>query len=149
MTDKATIVAQVAALEDMDLPALRERWTALFDTPVPGYGKVMMRKRLAYRIQELAYGGLSEAVKQKLREVHRRAEERKMHERHSPHLPVIGSVLVRDYDGVRNEVKILSNGFDYAGKRWKSLSAIANHITGTRWNGHAFFGLRSQRKVSA
>ncbi len=149
MTDKTTVLAQITALEDMDLDQLRERWTALFDTPVPGYGKTMLRKRIAYRIQELAYGGLSEETKQKLRDIHRRAEERKKHQRNSPLLPVRGSVLVREHDGVRHEVKILDNGFEYAGKCWRSLSAIANHITGTKWNGHAFFGLRSVRGAGA
>ncbi len=144
MTD-ANVLSQITALESMDLQQLRARWTDLFDSPVPGYGKAMMRRRLAYRIQELAYGGLTEAQKQMLRDIHRRAEERKQRLRNSPTLPIRGAVLIREHDGVRHEVTILDHGFEYAGKRWRSLSAIATHITGTKWNGHAFFGLRSRR----
>ncbi len=150
MSDQTTtVLSQITALEGMDLHQLRDRWRSLFDTEPPGYGKVMMRKRLAYRIQELAYGGLTEATKRKLREIHKKAEERRRRERNSTTLPVTGSVLVREHDGIRHEVTILDNGFEYAGKNWRSLSAIAKHITGTKWNGHAFFGLRSKRGANA
>lgn len=143
--DRKRILAQISALADLDLAGLRDEWRRLFGTAPPGYGREMMRRRLAYRIQELAYGGLSEATRQRLREI-AAAAQRKRHV--DPGLPVVGSVLIKEWGGERHEVTIRTDGFDYRGQRFRSLSAIARRITGTNWNGLRFFGLRSNRSVA-
>jgi hypothetical protein len=100
---------------------------------------------LAYRIQELAYGGLPKATVEHLQAIHDKAKRASGCAKLATDLPAAGTVLVREHEGVRHEVRIIHNGFEYAGKRWKSLSVIAREITGVNWNGPKFFGLRSQR----
>jgi len=140
-TDRSSILAQVAALAPLDRPALRERWTALFGTEPPGYGPILLRSRLAYRIQELAYGGISDATRQRLRAIDAAAQRATA--KVDPAIPVPGTVLIKDWGGARHEVTVLADGFQYRGRRLASLSAIARTITGTQWNGLRFFGLRA------
>ena len=143
---KTNVLAQVAELNQMAMPQLKERWKALFDSEPPAQNRVNMVRRLAYRIQELAYGGLPEQAKTQLHEI---AES---HERGVRHLgknaPIAGTRLVREWNGERHEVTVACKGYEYRGRLFKSLSAVARAITGTRWNGPAFFGLRKQEKAA-
>ena len=105
-----------------------------------------MVSRLAYRIQDLAYGGLSEETQAQLREIaegHEQASKRS-----NKNGPVAGTRLVREWNGERHEVTVTRDGYEYRGRPYKSLSAVARTITGTRWNGPAFFGLRKQEKAA-
>ena len=147
-SDRESVLAQVAALAPLDRAGLRERWQALFGTPAPGYGPDLMRRRLAYRIQELAYGGLTEATRTRLREIDKAAQHpAKVVD---PAIPVPGTMLVKDWGGERHEVTVLADGFQYRGRRYASLSKVAGVVTGTQWNGLRFFGLkaRSTKKVA-
>ena len=141
-----TVLKQVAELNDMDLQGLRQRWRELFDSEPPSYGRAMMTKRLAYRIQELAYGGLPGEVRDQMDRILNAAGNdeigRKGHVKKQTD-PVPGTLLIREWKGRRHEVSALENGFEYRGRRFRSLSAVAMHITGTKWNGPAFFGLRN------
>ena len=141
-----TVLQQVAELNDLDLPGLRQRWRELFGSEPPSYGRAMIMKRLAYRIQELAYGGLGDDVRDRMESIYQAAGYddmgRKGHIK-KPVGPVPGTLLIREWKGRRHEVSALENGFEYRGRRFRSLSAIAAHITGTKWNGPAFFGLRN------
>ena len=141
----STVLRQVAELNDMDLSQLKERWRELFDSAPPSYGRTMMMKRLAYRIQEMAYGGLPREVRDEMdRILHGAGYDdmgRKGHvKKHTG--PIPGTLLIREWKGRRHEVTALENGFEYRGRSFRSLSAVAFHITGTKWNGPAFFGLR-------
>jgi len=140
-----TVLQQVAELNDMDLSQLKKRWRELFDSEPPTYGRAMMTKRLAYRIQEIAYGGLPGETRDQMdRILHGAGYDdmgRKGHVKKSVG-PVPGTLLIREWKGRRHEVSALENGFEYRGRRFRSLSAVAMHITGTKWNGPAFFGLR-------
>lgn len=146
-TDRATILAQIAALGRMNRQELRDEWQRLFGGTAPGYGLDMMRRRLIYRVQELAYGGLAEATRQRLREIDRIAQER-ARQALEPDRPVAGTMLIKEYEGERHEVLVLPQGFQYRGQRYESLSHIARVISGTNWNGWRFFGLRRQKKVA-
>lgn len=141
-----SVLNQVAELSDMDLPALRQRWRELFDAEPPSYGRAMMMKRLAYRIQEFAYGGLPGETRDRMDRILDAAgyEDmgRKGHTKKAAG-PVPGTLLIREWKGRRHEVTAIENGFEYAGRRFRSLSAVAFHITGTKWNGPAFFGVRN------
>ena len=148
MLHEPTILARITRLQDLDKDALCTEWRALFDSEPPGYGPSMMRKRLAYRIQELAYGGLPKATVDRLQAIHEQAKRGSRGAKLATDLPAAGTVLIREHEGVRHEVRIVNNGFEYAGKKWKSLSSIAREITGVNWNGPKFFGLRSQRGAS-
>lgn len=145
--ERQGVLAQIAALTPLDRPALQERWRALFGTEPPGYGPDLLRRRLAYRIQELAFGGLSDQTRQRLREIDRAAQLAK--KQVDPAIPVPGTMLVKDWGGERHEVTILADGFQYRGQKFASLSAIAQRITGAHWNGLRFFGLRRQAKKGA
>jgi hypothetical protein len=145
--DRASILAHIAALGRMNRAELCDEWLRLFGKAAPGYGPDLMRRRLIYRVQELAYGGLAEATRQRLREVDRIAQERARQTR-EPDRPVAGTMLIKEYEGERHEVLVLSQGFQYRGQRYESLSHIARVISGTNWNGWRFFGLRRQKKVA-
>lgn len=140
-----SVLRQVAELNELDLSRLRERWRELFDSAPPSYGRAMIMKRLAYRIQEMAYGGLPcETRDQMDRILHGAGYDdtgRKGYAKKSTG-PVPGTLLIREWKGRRHEVSALENGFEYRGRQFRSLSAVAMHITGTKWNGPAFFGLR-------
>ena len=141
-----TVLRRIAALQSMDLNQLRDKWWELFGTDPPGYGKVMMRKRLAYRIQELTWGGISEETKIRMKQILVDAgydELGRKVQTSKPDQLLPGTMLIREWNGERHEVMALDGGFDYGGRKFKSLSAVARHITGTKWNGPLFFGLRN------
>ena len=141
-----TVLKQVAELNDMDLSRLRQRWRGLFDSEPPSYGKAMMMKRLAYRIQELAYGGIPTETRDRMGSILQSTGYDDMGQKgcvKKQACPVPGTLLIREWKGRRHEVTALENGFEYGGRRFRSLSAVAFHITGTKWNGPAFFGVRN------
>lgn len=140
------IINQVAALAGLSYADLKERWKTLYGTGAPAYNRTYLIKRLAYRIQELTYGGLADETRGHLKliaEAHDGSTVRRRNSAQSTALP--GTVLVRDWDGERHEVIVQRDGFEYQARPYRSLSAIARKITGTRWNGPMFFGLRKQK----
>jgi len=151
MTKKPSILNQLAELDGLTSEELKERWRALFGTEPPAYNRPFVIKRLAHRIQELAYGGLSETTRRRMDEILDEAgydengavQKDRRHPKKSPTAPVKGTRLIREWNGERHEVITLRVGYEYQGRQYKSLSAIAREITGTRWNGPMFFGLRN------
>ena len=140
-----TVLRRIAELQSMDLDQLRDKWRELCGTEPPGYGKVMMRKRLAFRIQELTWGGISEETKIRMKQILVEAGYDELGRKVRPAKPdqlLPGTMLIREWAGERHEVLVVDGGFDYRGRRFKSLSAVARHITGTKWNGPLFWGLR-------
>ena len=143
---KDSAVRQVADLHAMSMEELRGRWRDLFGPGPPAYGRAQLIKRLAYRLQELAFGGLSEETGKRLRALAREhgGDSGAPRRRPSQAGPVPGTRLIREWDGRRHEVTVTRDGFEYDGRPYRSLSAIARAITGTQWNGPAFFGLRQR-----
>jgi hypothetical protein len=138
-------LAQVAALPEKSIAELKQLWRDLYDREPPLYNKPFLVKRLAYRIQELAFGGLSARAEAKLKELIEEEDRRvngKLPVRKSER-PITGTRLIREWQGVEHCATVIDDGYEYQGRRYKSLSAIARAITGTRWNGPAFFGLRN------
>ena len=135
------IIADLAALPGMTFQELKEKYRLLFNSDPMSKNRHFLESRLAYRIQVLALGGLKPETEKKLR---------RLRENHETGAPIkrdgdaltIGTVLVREYKGKDHEVKVINGGFEYDGRTWKSLSAIAKHITGSHWNGKLFFGMR-------
>ena len=149
---ETTVLKQLTELKDMPYTALKERWRSLYGTDPPAYKRQHMVRRLAYRIQELAYGGLSDETKTELERIAeederqrngRRAKRRKPKTTH----PLPGTRLIREWNGMRHEVTAVEGGFEYNGRRYKSLSAIAKAITGAHWSGPQFFGLRTPKQA--
>ena len=128
-------------------PDLKAQWRDLFDSEPPPFNRRYLESRLAYRIQELAYGGLKPET---VRRLERLGEELdggdKTKRRVRADLrPITVTRLIREWQGVEHVVTVTSDGFEWQGRPYRSLSAIARGITGTRWNGWVFFGLKSRR----
>jgi hypothetical protein len=144
MTD--TVLAQLAALRAAPIAELKRKWRELLDNEPPPYNRRFLEHRLAYRIQELAYGGLSEATQERLEALADELEGKAPRRRTAlDTLPIAGTRLIRDWKGVEHCVTVRREDFEYQGRPYRSLSAIARHITGTRWNGLVFFGLKNTR----
>lgn len=143
------VLAQLAALKTTPVGDLKQKWRDLFETEPPPYNRRFLESRLAYRIQELAFGGLSEATIERLDAIADELEGKKPKRgRYLDDRPITGTRLLREWKGVEYCVTVRQDDFEYQGRPYKSLSAIAKHITGTQWNGLAFFGLRKQARRS-
>jgi hypothetical protein len=143
MTD--SVLARVAALKTTSTPELKQQWRDLFGKEPPPFNRRYIESRLAYRIQELAYGGLKPETLRRLRELGEQLDGGRIDVRKrrvADDRPIAGTRLIREWQGVEHTVTVLADGFDYQGRPFKSLSAVARAITGTRWNGPLFFGLR-------
>ena len=131
----------VAFLQDLDLLALRREWSRLFGRKAPaGQCTDLLRRGIAWRLQEHAQAGLSAAARLQLTRL-TAAVARNPGYAVGPKLKP-GTVLVRQWKGRPQEVRVLEHGFAHQGKQYRSLSEIARAITGTRWNGPLFFGLK-------
>ncbi|EDP61759.1 hypothetical protein BAL199_23242 [alpha proteobacterium BAL199] len=144
----ASVVAELAALKRMSVAELKAKWESLFGTPAPNNSRSYLELRLGYRIQELTLGGLSRETRRTLDLLADEIEGkigRKAIIADSRN-PVVGTRLVREWDGVEHTVTVMKDGFDWQGRKFKSLSAVARAIAGTQWNGYRFFGLREARR---
>jgi hypothetical protein len=141
------VLAQLAALKGTSAPALKAKWRALFDTEPPPYNRRFLESRLAYRIQELAYGGLKKETVERLRVLGKQYDSKAGNNNkcRSRSLPIAGTRLIREWQGIEHAVTVRGDDFEYQGRPYKSLSAIAREITGVRWNGWVFFGLKNHR----
>jgi len=132
---------RIAALNELTAQQLRDEWRRLYRGQPPRLSRDLLIRTIAYRIQELAYGGLSEATQRKLDAL-------------AKDLKVKGSIvvtpdkslrpgarLVREWRGKTHTVVVTEDGFEYAGKAFPSLTKIAHAITGAHWSGPRFFGL--------
>jgi len=151
MTTHEPILARLAALKAMSVNELKTEWQALFDAPAPNNSRTFLEGRLAYRIQELTYGGPDKQTRRLLDLLADEVEGtlKRKAQIADPRNPVVGTKLIREWDGIAHTVTVLKDGFDWGGQRYKSLSAVARAITGTRWNGYRFFGLRERKRGEA
>ncbi len=149
---KETTLSQIAKLPQMSPPELRSRWRELFGSLPPQVNRAYLQRRLAYRMQELAMGGSTSAVDNRLEALDKQSRSDRHRPKHSRYLKLAtGTKLLREYKDVEYHVTVLPNGqFELNGKRYKSLTQIACDITGTWISGPAFFGLtqKSKRKTA-
>jgi hypothetical protein len=140
--------AQLAQLEHLTREQLVERWCELYGSDPPGkVSDLLMRQAVAYRLQVRQLGGLNFST--------RRTLERALDEDRpvgaTPKCQgksiAVGAVLIRQWRGATHQVTILENGMLYHGKHYRSLSEVAREITGTRWSGPLFFGLKRNHKA--
>ncbi len=141
---KQNVPARLAALPSMPIAALKDEWRRLFATEPAPYNRRFLESRLAYRIQELAYGGLKPETIARLEALGEQLDGRNITLRRirQDQRPIAGTRLLREYQGVEHVATVTRDGYEYQGRPYQSLSAIARAITGTRWNGWVFFGLR-------
>jgi hypothetical protein len=126
---------------------LAERWRKLYGTTMPArLRRSLIIQALAYRLQEKAFGGLKPATRGLLETAAGRASEHRTAKLRTKRSAQTGAVLVREWHGTKHQVTVLKDGFMFKGKHFESLSKIAREITGTRWSGPLFFGLRSRRE---
>jgi hypothetical protein len=142
-----TVLAQLAALKAAPIGALKQKWRDLFETEPPPYNRRFLEHRLAYRIQELAYGGLKPETMARLQTLAEELDGGDPMRRRQPakDRPIAGTRLIRQYQGVEHSVTVRDDDYEYQGRPYKSLSAIARAISGTRWNGLVFFGLKNRK----
>jgi hypothetical protein len=159
MGDNSTMT-EIMALKELPLSELEKRYEAIFDgKKAPSNNKVYLWRKIAYRLQELEFGSLSENAQKKLNELIQKydpvnnsllrpdsenisalKDSSKMPDRR---LPIPGSIITKNYKGTKLEVKVLENGFEYNRKIYKTISAVASDITGQHWNGYIFFGYKN------
>jgi hypothetical protein len=144
-THKNQLAAELRLLATSPTAAIKQRWRALYGTnPPPRIGRGLLLRAVAYRLQERARGGLKPSTRRLLE---RLADEAGAgHPLHltTPSPLAAGTVLMRDWQGVTHEVTVLERGVLYRQQRYRSLSEVARLITGCRWSGPLFFGLRKK-----
>jgi hypothetical protein len=145
-----TVEDELDRLATMPIARLRVRYREVFRTEPPkAFGPDLLRRSIAHRIQEKAYGGLSRPAQHLLDQMMKAYAAKPNGKIVLPRRIKPGSVLVREWKGESHRVMVLAEGFAYDGETYSNLSEIAVLITGTRWNGPRFFGLRSKAEESS
>ena len=154
-TANDSVLKQIADLQNLSYEELRQQWLALYGNEPVASNRPYLIKRLAHRIQENAYGGLSERAHKMMDDILDRhgydenggsLRGKRTERKHNADAPVVGTRLMREWNGRTCEVVVIHGGFEYEERRYKSLSAIATAITGTHWNGRLFFGLKKSHE---
>ena len=136
-----SITKKVMSLHTKSTKELKEIYQSVFKEPAPFYASgVHLIPKIAYRMQELAMGGLSKDTKDKLRKIAQGTDPTSITPSKQKLLP--GVKIRKKYKEMIHEVEVKQQGYEYQGQSFNSLSAIATKITGTKWNGPKFFGLR-------
>ena len=139
------ISREIVSLRSLPVCQLKERWRALYGSEPPHrISRELLTRAVAYRIQEQAFGGLKPSTRRLLQRLGNDARSGQPLSL-SPMAPATtGTVLMRDFQGTTHEVKVVDGGVLYKKRRYRSLSEVARLITGVRWSGPLFFGLRSK-----
>ena len=138
---ETTIAARVLALQKMNTEELRKLWRELNGKHAPELDLRILRQRLATRIQELVLGGMTDSSKNRLKQASKHSEHKKTSNSRTVR-PPLGTVMTREHNGEEHRVIVTPQGFEYQGETYKSLTKIANMITGSNWSGPVFFGLK-------
>jgi hypothetical protein len=161
-----SIPTQIARFQAMTVGQLRVEWERLYGEPTRSRNRDYLWKRLAWRVQEIQFGGLSAAAKERIIELAPATFSRSQlpagyhpvagmpptppgptRVRRDRRLPAPGSTLVRRYKGDDLRVLVLDDGFEWNGRRFDSLSEVAFAVTGSKWNGWLFFGLTDRKRA--
>jgi len=148
--EREKLSAETAGIESLDLSQLRARWKLLYEIEAPPHlSRDLLRRAVAYRMQENVLGGLKPATSRLLRRVAEDARVRKPTKVVPTRKVGPNAILIREWGGTRHEVTVLRNGAMFRGKRYRSLSQVARVITGSHWSGPLFFGLRAPAKEAS
>ncbi|MEQ1499250.1 MAG: DUF2924 domain-containing protein [Novosphingobium sp.] len=135
---------KLGRLAELPPEELREEWARRIGAPAPSLSPELLRLGIGYKLQEQRLGGLSRSTRSLLRQVEARTGQGST--KPLPRKLTPGTRLVRDWHGVGHTVIVLDDGFEYDGKHWRTLTAVARAITGAHWNGPLFFGLSERKK---
>jgi Protein of unknown function (DUF2924) len=135
--------AEIRRLTDLGLAELRDRWKALFGNPAPlSLRRKFLARAVAYQMQVVAYGGLSNSTRRRLREIAEAVRRGNPDAASVARQIRAGTQMIRQWRNETHTVTAIADGFEWNGQIYKSLSAVAKEITGTNWNGYAFFGIK-------
>jgi hypothetical protein len=141
--DAVQIEKEIATLRTISIAALKERWQKLFKNSAPKYfRREFLIRAIAYQLQVEMFGGLSSETKRKLRQIAEALRDGAEPALASAPRIKPGTKLIRSWKGETHIVTALDQGFEWKRKRYESLSEVARAITGTRWNGLLFFGVK-------
>ena len=139
---EAEVEAEPDALESLTHAELKTRWNELYDVPCPPHmSRKFLLRAVAYRIQENAFGGLRKATRRRLEKIAAGVAAGRPLQSPGPRIKP-GTRLLREWQGALHEVTVRDDGIEYRDRIWPSLSAVAREITGARWSGPRFFGLK-------
>ncbi len=146
---REALAAEIANLSKLSIDELRERWKAMFGkAPSHDVSRSFLTRAIAYRLQEKAFGGLKPSTRRLLAEFAHDGANGSALAASPSRIVQPGAVLVREWRGMSHQVGVLEKGFRFRGRHYRSLSEVAREITGTRWSGPLFFGLkRSQEET--
>ena len=146
--ENTDIEKDIAELSQAPIVQLRLRWRTMFRTEPPeAFGPDLLRRNIAQRVQEQHYGGLPASVQRQLNQILMAIAKKPSGRIELPRRIKSGAVLVRMWKDKSHRVTVLDDGFTFEGRAYNSLSEIAREITGTRWNGPKFFGLRAVKPI--
>ena len=147
MTTHANSVAiQIAQLPDLPMENLWALWDEFFDRRPGHHHRTYLESRIAYKLQERAFGGLPAALRRRLEKIGETGEIPNQ-KRRAENQVAPGTVMVREFNGIDHRVTVLDDGrFEYEGRPYKSLTAVARAITGTSYSGPVFFGLKPSHR---
>lgn len=145
--DDRQVMQQLAELDHLPIDQLAQRWQVLIGDEAPRQNRRYLVKRLAYRIQELAYGGVSPETRTLLADAYQRHGQITRKNDPTTGASILpGTCLLREWHGALYRVTVCQQGFEYAGRWYASLTAIAREITGTKCSGPAFFRLKEGQR---
>ncbi len=144
-----SIAAQITQLPELPMPEIKAIWRRLFGDDAPTHNRQFLERRIAYKLQEIAFRKSNPALLDRnKRRIEALLETGKSRKREQDFRPIPGTVLMREHHGVQHRVVVTQDGqYDYEGRLYGSLSVIAREITGTRWSGPLFFGLKAPSKT--
>ncbi len=139
-----SVVSQIAQLPSLGMTEIRALWRHLFCADTPTHSRPFLERRIAYRLQEIEFRKVDHnLIDRNNRRIKNILETGQNKKRDRNYRPVAGTVLTREYQGVTHRVLVTTDGqYDFQGRMYPSLSMIAREITGTRWSGPLFFGLK-------
>jgi hypothetical protein len=148
-----SILVRILALKTASLPELQKEYAALYDgKKAPSNNKTYLWQRIAYRIQELEYGGIPDGVYSKVSKLVEEFDPinnatlrpeiaNKQLITRDRRLPIPGTLITKNYKGTEIRVKVLEKGFEYNGKFYRTLTAVAKAVSGIHWGGYSFFNM--------
>jgi hypothetical protein len=140
---------EISDLMTFDIEGLREKWAQLFGfNPSPLLSRLFIIRSIAYRLQEKVFGGLKPSVQRLLDQVYDAGPGADLAQLPKKRASA-GTILIREWRGIRHRVTVLNDSVIYRGQRYKSLSEVARLITGARWSGPRFFGVTHRTKEAA
>jgi hypothetical protein len=147
--EQGKLAGKIAALQSIEIARLKAHWRDLYGTQAPArFSRDLLLSAVAYRMQEQVLGGLKPSTRRLFQRVAAAAHARRPLRLAPLRTLESGTILIREWNGVKHKVVVLQDGFSFRGQHYRSLSAVARLITGSHWSGPLFFGLKHWTKTT-